>query len=162
MDTQAWMDQHDAAVATSIRRHRWHVFSIGDDCCVPGCTECEAGPPFAYTVGMFGLGHPELLLFSVDQATALHVFNRLGARILDGDQLLAGFEITVDGFPSRIVPETVPNPGEIVFEANRFYDRPPSFSVPVLQLSYTDPTGRFPWEPTYRGPDQPRPGTFQA
>ena len=42
----------------------------------------------------------------------------------------------------------MPNPGEIVLGANRHYDRPPFMSVPVLQLSYDDRSGRFPWEPS--------------
>jgi hypothetical protein len=32
----------------------------------------------------------------------------------------------------------------LVFSANRFYQRPAEFSVPVLQLSYNDKAGRFP------------------
>jgi Domain of unknown function (DUF4262) len=48
-------------------------------------------------------------------------------------------------------------------EANRFYLRPDEASVPVLQLTYDDRPGRFPWEPGYAVPDmQPRPGTFRA
>jgi len=36
-------------------------------------------------------------------------------------------------------------------------------SVPVLQLSYDDTAGRFPWEEGYATPEmQPRPGTFRA
>ncbi len=58
-------------------------------------------------------------------------------------------------------PEQVPNPGEVVFEANRFYARPDEFSVPVLQLSYADEN--MPWESTFSEPEsQPRPGTFAA
>jgi hypothetical protein len=50
-----------------------------------------------------------------------------------------------------------------VFEANRFYQRPDEFSVPVLQLSYDDTEGRFPWEDGFATPEiQPRPGTFKA
>jgi hypothetical protein len=61
------------------------------------------------------------------------------------------------------VVEEVPNPGEIVFTANRHYQRPPEFSVSVFQLSYDDTSGRFPWEPDYAAPEmQPRPGTFRA
>jgi hypothetical protein len=69
--------------------------------------------------------------------------------------------VTFDDNSCRIVPEPVPNPGEILFTANSYYDRPPLASVPALQLSYTD--GRFPWERDYAAPwMQPRPGTFDA
>jgi hypothetical protein len=57
----------------------------------------------------------------------------------------------------------VPNPGEILLGANGYYQRPPEYSVPALQLSYDDKEGRFPWEPGYASPAmQPRPGTFAA
>ena len=42
--------------------------------------------------------------------------------------------------------------------------RPSEVSVPVLQLTYDDKAGRFPWDVGYaNAPElQPRPGTFQA
>jgi len=87
----------------------------------------------------------------------------LGRRIREGESLLPGQIVTFDDWPHRIVPEVVPNSGEIVFEANQFYARPREFSVPVLQLSYDDNEGRFPWEDEYVAPEmQPRPGTFTA
>jgi hypothetical protein len=55
--------------------------------------------------------------------------------------------ITFRGWPHKIIPEELPNLGGIVFSANRFYQQPAEFSVPVLQLSYNDKAGRFPWGP---------------
>ncbi|MQA64145.1 MAG: DUF4262 domain-containing protein [Actinophytocola sp.] len=99
----------------------------------------------------------------VPTGTAHGVLNHLGERIRGGADLVAGELITFDGWPHRIIPEQVPNPGDIVFGANRHYQRPPEFSVPVLQLSYDDMAGRFPWEDSYAAPEmQPRPGTFSA
>ena len=48
--------------------------------------------------------------------------------------------------------------------ANRHYQRPREASVPVLQLTWDDRNGRFPWEDGYSVPVtvQPRPGTFRA
>jgi hypothetical protein len=104
-----------------------------------------------------------LLIVGVSHETALEVLNELGARIRAGETLLPGQLITFDGWPHRVMPEEVPNPGEIVFGSNRFYQRSDEFSVPVLQLTYDDVDGRFPWEEGYATPDlQPRPGTFQA
>lgn len=43
------------------------------------------------------------------------------------------------------------------------YRRPDEVSVPVLQLTYDDEAGRFPWDEAFTHPEsQPRPGTFQA
>lgn len=148
-----------------IRRYGWYIQYVGSDgCSHPGCREEPGeGPPFAYTIGLFGLGHPELLIVGVPSGTAKGVLNDLGERIRRGADLIAGELITFDDWPHRIVPEPVPNPGDIVLWANRHYHRPPEYSVPALQLSYDDIAGRFPWEDGYAAPEmQPRPGTFRA
>ncbi len=77
---------------------------------------------------------------------------------------MPGQLVTFDRWPHRIVCEEVPNPGEIVFAANRHYQRPSEASVPVLQLTYDDKNGRFPWDAGYaNAPEiQSRPGTLFA
>jgi len=162
---QAWWDQEDARIKTVIRRHGWAIEYIGGGCCsVPGCDGGDDdGPPFAYTVGIFGLGHPELLVFGLDPGATARLLNSLGDRIRADESLIPGQLVGVEGWNRRVVPEEVPNPGEIVFTANRFYERPSEFSVPVFQLSYDDDAGRFPWEPGFADPkSQPRPGSFRA
>lgn len=162
---EAWLDQEDARIRSVIRRHGWAIEYIGGGCCsVPDCDGGDdEGPPFAYTVGLFGLGHPELLVFGLDPQTTHALFDDLGNRVRADETLVPGLLLTFDRWEHRVVPEEVPNPGEIVFSANRFYQRPADYSVPVLQLSYDDFAGRFPWDPGYRSPElQPRPGTFRA
>ena len=163
--TQSWIDQDDARMADAVRRHGWLIQYVGgEECSRPGC-DCPTndGPTFAYTVGLFGLAHPELLIFGVPPEIAAAVLNDLGGRVRKGEALLPGQLITFDDWPHRVIPEPVPNPGDIVFSANRFYCRPDEFSVPVLQLSYDDTKGRFPWDDAYAAPEmQPRPGTFTA
>lgn len=163
----AWIDQSDAEVSANIRRFGTHIVYVSWDggCSAPGCSggDPSDGPPFGYTVGLFGLGHPELLIFGANAKTTAGVLNELTERIRAGADLVPGELVTFTGWPHRIVVEPVPNPGQIVFEANRFYLRPDEASVPVLQLSYDDREGRFPWEPGYAAPDlQPRSGTFRA
>lgn len=161
---QAWLDQEDARVSTNIRKFGWTIEYVGGGCSRPGC-DCEAGsgPPFAYTIGLFGLGHPELVIVGVPPTTALKVLNQLGGRIREGEDLVPGQLLTVKDWPHRIVPEELPNPGSILLGSNRHYQRPPEISAPALQLSYDDRQGRFPWEAGYATPEmQPRPGTFSA
>jgi hypothetical protein len=162
--TRAWLDQQDAWYADAIRRHGCAVVYVGGEACsYPGCSHPPGDQPaFAYSIGLFGLFHPELLIFSQPPRVAALVLNRLAERVWKGEALLPGQIITVEGWEHRIVPEEVPNPGEIVFQANRYYRRPPDESVPVLQLSYDDGDGRFPWEEGYASASQPRPGTFRA
>ena len=89
------------------------------------------------------------------------MLNDLGRRVKQGETLVPRIELSVGNFPP-IIPEEVPNPGDIVLGANRFYQRPDEASVPVLQLTYADQSGRFPWSAEYRGELQPRPGSFTA
>ena len=103
-------------------------------------------------MGLFGLAHPELLIFGVAPHAASAVLNELGERVRSGEALLPGHMIELDSWPRRIIPEEVPNPGEIVFSAIDFYRRPDVYSVPVLQLGYDDARGRFPWEVEYSTP----------
>ena len=162
---QAWLDQEDARMKSVIRRHGWAIEYIGGGCCsFPGCDGGEElDPPFAYTVGLFGLGHPELLVFGLDPDLTNSVLDDLGDRVRSDEALIPGQVLEFVGWERRVILEVVPNPGEIVFSANRFYERPSEFSVPVLQLSYDDENGRFPWEDCHLAPErQPRPGTFSA
>ena len=165
MDLQAWIDQEQAHIVEMIRRTGWAIQYVGGDTCSrPGCdSPPDEQPPFAYTIGLFGMGHPELLIIGVDPATAQGVLNTLALRMRQGEVLMPGLIITFEDWPHRIIPEVVPNPGEIVLGANSFYQRPPEHSVPVLQLTYDDTEGRFPWDQGYIAPEmQPRPGTFAA
>lgn len=155
----AWLDQEDARVAACIREHGVYIQFIGGGCGSPCCAgaDDDDGPDFAYTVGLFGLGHPELLIFGAGPHTAAAVLNELTDRVRGGADLVPGEMITFAQWPHRIVPESVPNPGEIVFTANRHYQRPDEFSVPVLQLSYDDHLGRFPVGGRVRSARQPTP-----
>jgi hypothetical protein len=162
----AWLDQHHAHLTAMVRKHGWFVqYVSGSVCDMPGC-DCggreDDGPAFAYTIGLFGLNHPELLILGVPPHTAEGVLNDLGARVKKGETLLPGTLITFKHWRHRIVPEEVPNPHEIAFGANDYY-RMEEASVPLLQLSYDDLEGRFPWEAGYSSPGlQPRPGSFRA
>lgn len=158
--TLAWLDQEDEHITQMIRRHGYFVqFVLG---CT--CGTCGEPPPFAYTVGLFGLGHPELLVLGMSQGTVAALFNDLYGRVQGGRDLLPGELLTFADWPHRVMVEAVPNPGEIAFSANRHYRRPSEVSVPLLQLTWDDTAGRFPWDPGYSVPPavQPRPGTFVA
>lgn len=160
---QAWLDQYDAHVTATIRRFGWSIQYIGGGICSrPGC-KCEGdeGPAFAYTIGMFGLNHPELLIFDLSPETTLDVLNEVGQRVLEGESFFPGMTIEIDGWDREIIVEDVPNPGDIVLVANDYYRRPPEVSVPVIQLTYADDEGRYPWEPDCTS-NQPRPGEFRA
>jgi hypothetical protein len=152
--TRIWLDDEDDFVADAIRDHGQFIqYVIGD----------ETGPPFGYTVGLFSYRHAELLIFGLSYDCASDVLNSLGDRVRAGEVLAPGAVVPLERWPHRVIAEPVPNPGDIVFAANRHYHRPNVYSVPVLQLSYPDRGGAFPGQPGFRMPhQQPRPGTFRA
>jgi Domain of unknown function (DUF4262) len=135
----------------------------------------EQQPSFAYTIGLFADGHPELLVFGFGTKAACKVLNGMSGLILAGTEISPGTEVVVDinlvvdvehSYLLRrlVMVERVPNPGQIVLRANQFYGRLSQDSVPVNQLTFADGHGRFPWEAGYSVPAwiQPRPGTYTA
>jgi hypothetical protein len=153
----AWLDQEDAHTAQTIRTHGWAVQYVGGG-------EETGQPPFGYTIGLFGLGHPELVVVGLGCDGAYGILQGVAGGVRDGRDLVPGELLTFDGWAGRLVPEECPNPGEVVLGANRFYQRPPEYSVPALQLTWSHRDGSFPWDPGYPcGPEcQPRPGAWTA
>ncbi|UOY03529.1 DUF4262 domain-containing protein [Blastococcus sp. PRF04-17] len=155
--TTAWLDQEDAHLARLIRTHRFAVQYVdaGDE---PG------EPAFGYTIGLFGLGHPECVVVGVGHDSAHGILGRVAADVTGGRNLLPGELLAWPEWEGRLVVEEVPNPGEILLGANRFYGRPPEYSVPAYQLTWCHADGTFPWDEDYPcGPEcQPRPGTWRA
>ena len=153
----AWLDQEDTHTAQTIRAHGWVVQFVGEG-------EDPGEPPFAYTIGLFGLGHPELVGVGADCAPAHAILQAVAELVRGGRDLVPG-ELLTSGSPARqLVPEVCPNPGDVVLGANRFYQRPPEHSVPALQLAWSSRDGSFPWDPGWPCDErcQPRPGTWSA
>ena len=75
VQTQAWLDQEDTRVAQTIRRRGWYIqYVLSCRRTMPGGDRGHLeDPPFAYTVGLFGMGHPELLIVGVSPITASSV-----------------------------------------------------------------------------------------
>jgi hypothetical protein len=155
--TIAWLDQEDAHLARTIRSHRWAVQYVGRG-------EQSDEPPFGYTVGLFGLGHPELVVVGLGYEEACGVLNKVGGMVLDDRDLLPGEVLCDDDGTPVITVELLPNPADVLFSANRFYRRPDEFSVPAYQLTWALDGGIFPWDPGYACDPgcQPRPGTWRA
>ena len=154
---EAWLDQDDRNIAMKIREFGIFIRYVYGE-------QDSEETPFAYSVGLFGLAHPELLIFGLDESSTAGVLNALYERVRAGDDLTPGELVTLKDWPHRLFVEEVPNPAEIVFDVYRHYRYPPFEPLPLLQLTWDDRSGRFPWEPGYAVPDwvQPRPGSFEA
>ena len=85
-------------------------------------------PSFAYTIGLFAHGYPELLVFGFGAQAACKVPNGTRGLILAGTEMALGTEVVVDinlivgvehGYLLRrqVMLDTVPNPGQIVLRA---------------------------------------------
>ncbi|MFP5371829.1 MAG: DUF4262 domain-containing protein [Actinomycetes bacterium] len=153
----AWLDQEDAHLARVIRTHRFAVQYVGSG-------DGPVEPPFGYTIGLFGVGHPELVVVGLGHDAAHGALDHVGRSVVAGRNLVPGQLVGDDSWPLSLTVEVLPNPGEVLFSANRFYERPAEFSVPAFQLTWPDAGGAFPWEPGYVHPPdvQPRPGRWRA
>jgi len=150
-------DRYRRTVEETIRQHGCFLqFVTG------GCGE-SASTSFCYTTGFYGLGHPELLVFGLDQASSAGLLNHLFRMVRSGRELVPDEELRFAGHDERYLVERVPNPEQILFVANRHYSSPLLRSVPAYQLTWSV-DGAFPWEAgyPYRPESQPRPGTFSA
>jgi hypothetical protein len=155
--TTAWLDQEDAHLAAVIRRSRFAVQYVG-----PG--DLPGEPAFGYTIGLFGLGHPELVVAGLGATPSSTLLDTLAGEVVAGRVLVPG-ELVAGGVSHPdVVVEECPNPGEVLLGANRWYRRPPEYSVPALQLTWSSPPGCFPWDAGFDGGPhgQPRPGTWTA
>lgn len=151
-DTIAWLDQEDRRTTEIIRKY---------GCFIQGVFGDAEQPSFAYTVGLFGIGHPELIVFGLDHHSAAHALNWFFARIKSGHDLMPGDIVEPEESGTRFLIEHFPNPGDALYAANRHYQRPSQASVPAYQLTW-DANGAFPWEPgyPYSPTFQPRPGDY--
>jgi hypothetical protein len=154
--TIAWLDQEDARLAQLVRAHRFAVQYVGEG-------DGDDEPAFGYTIGLFGLGHPELVVVGLSHARAQRLLDSAARLVAGGRDLVAGEELRPDGV-APVVVEQLPNPGDVVLGANRYYQRPAEVSVPAYQLTWAHADGSFPWDEGYPcGPEcQPRPGTWRA
>jgi hypothetical protein len=120
-------------------------------------------PPFAYTIGLWGIGHPELVLFGLDHDKGSGLLHLIGEEVRDSRKVIDdGDEFCLGDWAFQAF--LLPNPGEVVLRANAYYKRKPQRSVPALQLVYPDVHGVWPWEPDchlFPG-QQPMPGEFAA
>jgi hypothetical protein len=160
-------DQNMRRIADQIRTSGWAIQGVGGDrcsCCPDGIAQVPS-KLFAYTIGMFGIGHPEFLIFPKKFEDALLALNGHAHWVHHhGEQFMPGQVVDFKGWRHRVTLEEVPNPGEIVFRANDHYQRPYEASVPLFQLTLDDMSGKFPWEEgcSWTARQQPRPGDFKA
>ncbi|MGI9004114.1 MAG: DUF4262 domain-containing protein [Pseudonocardia sp.] len=115
------VDQYDAWQRETIRRYGWALQAVLGD---------EESPPFAYTVGLSGFDHPELILFAAAQATAATVLNDLGELVRAGHALTAGETVALRSGTVHLLE--FPESAAWLLAANDLYRAPGGPPVPAL------------------------------
>ncbi len=120
-------DQYEAWQRDTIRRHGWALQPVPGD---------EDGPPYVYTVGLSGFGHPELILFATAPGIAASVLNDLGELVRLGRGLAAGERIPLRCGDVHLI--TFPESADWLFAANDLYRAPGGPPVPALLVVPAD------------------------
>jgi hypothetical protein len=147
--TRQWERAEAARIETAVGSGRWRLTYV----------EPDAGTPsFAYTIGLWSHGHPELVVFGLDPALSGPLLNVIADQILAGRRLADGDRLDIEGWPLSVFE--LPNAEEVVLWAARFYGG----VVSAVQLVYPDRHGSWPWEPDchLHPAAQPMPGQFRA
>jgi hypothetical protein len=148
-----WLLEQRRHIGRVIREHGVFLQFVGGE-------KATRSTPFAYTIGLREVGHPELLVFGLGVATAHSLLNEVALRIRGGISLTAGDLLTFDDWTHSVVVEDLANPANVLFGVTDYYGSPGR----AYQLTYDDVHGRFPWDDGYAVPTwiQPRPGEFHA
>ena len=129
-------ERYLAQLTALIARHGWAVQGI----------ERERGrPPWAYTVGLTGLGRPELLVTGLVPTRAVVLLNAVAAHLVHAEVPAPGEQVPLVGGP---VVEFVrlPHPEVHLLRAVDLYGS----TVEALQVVWTDDRGRWPWQLGFR------------
>ncbi|AXH96703.1 DUF4262 domain-containing protein [Ornithinimicrobium avium] len=185
---RAFWDQQQRQMTQNIRRYGVHLTYVSEE--EGGCACCEAGVPagpdvvaeivaatdgdpsslperlsvpLCYTTGLFGVGHPELVVVGLSALPSMVLLNQVARRVFhDGQDVMAGEQLELEGL--KVFVEELPDPWMTTFETFHYYDRPPCSALPTLQLTWADPQGRYPWDEGHVPVPwpQPRPGGYRA
>ncbi|MBM6400363.1 DUF4262 domain-containing protein [Phycicoccus sonneratiae] len=146
-------EAQDRHTIDTVLRHGWQVLLVSD---AVGCDDPhhddhtddgeDAGPPFAYTVGLgHRCGHPELLVSGLDPGLMHRMLNDVAQRVMRGRRLRPGdvLEDVLAGAPVVLTEVTDEALEETVLWSGWFHRRAPE----ALQLVWPTRTGLFAWQP---------------
>lgn len=132
-------DEVFAQVRNDIARHGVNI------------TWVEAGdgePCFAYTVGLAGRDHPELIVFGLNPDDSQWVLNNLAFRVRDGVQRFETAQL-ITGLAKNDIPIqllAVVDSSTHLTMSNAMYRRPGKAPVTAMQVVSPDFDSRWPWD----------------
>jgi len=109
-------------------------------------TADEAGPAFAFTIGLFhNYGHPEIILFGLQQEVAHSVLNLIGAAVKSGQRFRTGERSRefLEQHECAFVAFPIEAYHDYLGYARWFYT---GDEFPALQCVWADVEGMFPWD----------------
>ena len=152
-------DDMDRRVIETVLQHGWQVIMVAEEagCCHPDHHDDpaddraaddheEAGPGFAYTIGLrHRTGHPELLMSGLDHRLMNHALNLVAQRIMQGLRLAPGdaIEDVLAGVPVAVERVSETGRHETVTWAGWFQRCEPE----AWALVWPDRRGVFAWQP---------------
>jgi hypothetical protein len=133
-------DDYFAHLLELIAEHGWAVQSVGGG-------ELPGEVPFAYTVGLSTLGHPELIMQGMPHPYAHHYLNDFGEEIRKGTKFLPDTTSTVvSGEEAPFAFITAVDTSQLL-AVEHIYG-----SVDALQVIWPDSAGKLPWDDGYANP----------
>lgn len=113
-------------------------------------------PPWAYTIGLLTIGHPEIITLGLAPESAAPGLQMLATEIREGHRRPIGAESgqALGGLPIRLLPVPIEEwcePNHRFAMALNYYG-PTGFDparFEAVQLVWADDRGRFPWDPGF-------------
>lgn len=155
MDESLSVTDYLDRITETINAHGWAVQGV-----LPNVGDSDP-IPFCYTVGLTGLGHPEIIVFGVDPEKAgITLLNELGERVRAGRAFSHGEvprNLLAGGYDPVLINVTDLTQLTV---ARRIYNE----SITALQLVLPDKNNRLPWHAGYDMGWQPvlGPGTVRG
>lgn len=139
-----------------LRQQQHHIDTYGWAVTAVLPTDEAPGTGFAYTVGLTGHGHPELVIAGLDPVLACVLLNDLAQRVHNGaERFTAGQRISdlLVGHDAVIIE----GPATEELHPGTAYARYGRGRVTLQQIVWPDPRGRYPWNPGYAYPPHVQP-----
>lgn len=127
-------------LAGDVRRYGWHVATVSGD---------DAGPGFAYSVGLFRtLTHPEIIMFGLPRDWLHQHINTIGDAVRGGARFAPGDRVADVLENHECIFVAVPRPryAAHVGQAIAYYG---NTDFPLLQCVWPDRLSRYPWDVDY-------------
>ncbi|WP_156253199.1 DUF4262 domain-containing protein [Pseudactinotalea terrae] len=139
-------DRYLRSMLEKVEKFGWGLVHVGESCSEPGCTNEHEGeePPFTYTVGLAGWGHPELLVHGLTAAEAEPLLNDLGERIRGGQSFVHGQTLGCEHCEAELTFTRVIDTSDLVVLGQLYADE-----CQALQVVWRDWQHRYPWDKGY-------------